>query len=265
VKKRRQLVISIVIFVGLIGILLSSLKTANTQSSNKTENIRQVTNKSDENFLLVSLGVHKQIENTDEIRKKKNEKFDKWSWIRQTVSADATSSLLINDWQVGLPALPVTKSDVVVIGTVNSGEAFLSNDETGIYSEFSVATVDLLKNNQNNLISVGEVISVQRAGGRILYPSGKILKYSVSGQEMPQLNGKYVFFLTYDKQRQTYYIVTAYEISDGKITALDGRGRSKVSGFKFSEYDGIDEQQFISELKNAIDSKKDSFKEVNNP
>lgn len=264
-KKHKQAIAVITLFLGLGGLLFSSIKTVNTQSSNGMNN-RDKSDKSDENFPLVSLDdASRQVENVDEKIRKRNEKFDKWDWIRKTVSAEATSANIINDWQIGLPALPIKKSDAVVIGTVNFAEAFLSNDKTGVYSEFSVLVSGLIKDNQSNPIESDSNIIVQRAGGRVIYPSGKILKYSISGQEMPRLNGKYIFFLRYDQQRQTYYIITAYEISNGKITALDGKGKAEGSGFKFSKYNGTDEQQFINELRNALYSKTDSTEEVKSP
>lgn len=263
-KKHKQAIVAFVLFLGLGGLLLSNNKTVSTQSSNKSHN-RQESDKSDENFPLVSLDdASKQVESVDEKRRKRNEKFDKWNWVRKTVSVEATSVNLFNDWEVGLPALPVEKSDAVVIGIVHAADAFLSNDETGVYSEFSVSVKDIVKNNQSNQAKLDENIIVQRAGGRILYPSGKILRYSISGQEMPRLNGKYVFFLTYDQERRVYNILTAYEMSNGKITPLDGRGKSKASGFEFGKYEEIDEQRFLNELKFAIDS-QNPIKEANTP
>lgn len=262
---QKYLILAVVIFLGFGELLLLVTRTANTQSNSKVNDAKQQIDKSDEDFPLVSLKASNQDKSIDEKRRKRNEKFDKWGWVRKTVSAEAMSAKLINDWQIGLPALPVKKSDAVVIGTVNSGEAFLSNDETGVYSEFSVSIGGLVKNNRSSPIELDTDIIVQRAGGRIIYPSGKILKYFISGQEMPRLNGKYVFFLRYDQQRQAYNIITAYEILNGKITALDGKGKAKGSGFKFSEYNGVDEQQFMNELQIALYSQIDSSEEVTSP
>src|SRR5262245_51760510 len=41
-------------------------------------------------------------------------------------------------WWIGLSALPVEQSDIVVLGTIVRREAHLTNDRTGIYSEFEV-------------------------------------------------------------------------------------------------------------------------------
>ena len=253
--------------------MLSNIRSANTQSSNKLNNAQQEKDKFTDDFPLVSLDtvsldapdISKRVKIVDEKRKKRNEKFDKWEWVQKTVRDGATEAKRTNDWQTGLPALPVKKSDAVVIGTVNSSEAFLSNDETGVYAEFSVLIHNLVKDNPSDSIELDTNIIVQRAGGRVIYPNGKTLKYSIHGMGMPRLNSKYVLFLAYNQPIQTYRILTAYEIVNGKIIALDGKGTSKGAGFNFSKYDGFAEQQFMDELQIALYSQTDSPKGVTGP
>ena len=48
-----------------------------------------------------------------------------------------------------------------------------------------------------------------------------------------------------------YLILTGYEISDGKITALDGKGTAKGSGFDFIEYNGMGEFDFLNRVRDA--------------
>ncbi|MGE3467670.1 MAG: hypothetical protein AB7J13_12135 [Pyrinomonadaceae bacterium] len=210
-------------------------------------------NRQDDNFLVVDFAVSKEIVNVAPLRQERNSKFDSWKWVREYVSPESTSVTLYNDWEVGMPAFPVRKSDAVVIGVVRSGQAFLSNTRTGIYSEFSIEVKDWLKRVGGQSNFTNEIIA-QRPGGRILYPDGTIVGYSVSGQEMPQLDRSYLFFLSDDPQRGTFNIKTAYEIADGKIRALDGRGKSKSSGYKFTKYDGIGENHLLQKLRKAIAS-----------
>jgi hypothetical protein len=228
--------------------LMATLATFRQQAQDKSQSQQKETDKSDENFPLVSLDTSNQAQRLDETRKMRNEKFDNSRWVKQTVYEGVASVGRMSHWQLGLPALPVQKSDVVAVGVVKSAEAFLSNNQTGVYSEFSVLVDSLVKDNQSKPIESGANIVVQRAGGRVRYPTGQIVKYSVSGQEMPRLNGKYVFFLGYDKQREVYRIITAYEVSYGKVTALDGKRKDRKSGFVFSQYDGVEERQFMNEL-----------------
>jgi hypothetical protein len=238
----------ILVFV-LIGISLLFAKTAGTLSLKSLETRGSISTAQDD-YLLVRLGNESRTGGADESRIRKNAKFDNWAWVRPQVGPDASSVTMMNDWQVGLPALPVKQSDAVIVGTVKSGKAFLSNDETGIYSEFFVSVGDWLKGSR--LGSEKSELIIHRAGGRILYPSGNILTYSISGQTMPRLNGKYVFFLVNDKSSSSFNILTAYGIDEGVITPLDGRGRGKVAGYNFSEYEGVAERTFLVALERAL-------------
>jgi hypothetical protein len=265
---KKYLIILIVILFGLGGLLLSNIRPVNTQSSDKVNNAKQEKDKSDDDFPLVSLDTSdtsRRVKIIDEKRKKRNEKYDKSGWVQKKVRDSVTEVRRIDDWQTSLPALPVKISDAVVVGTVNSSEAFLSNDETGVYSEFTILIDSLVKDNQSASLESDTNIIIQRAGGRVIYPTGKILRYSIHGQGMPRLNGRYVFFLAYNQPTQTYRILTAYEIANGKIIALDGKGTSKGAGFNFSKYDGLDERQFMDEIQVALNSQADSSKGVTAP
>ena len=260
----KKIVIILIVFFGLSLVLLSNFRIANTQSSNKIFENRLEIETLDKDFPVVSL-VSEKIEKIDKRRVKTNEKFDKSDWVKKIVSNNVTAVNRLTHWQIGLPALPTNKSDAVVTGLVTSSAAFLSNDETGIYSEFSVKLSNLIKNNQNDPLELDSTILVQRAGGRLSYPSGKILTYSVHGQAMPRINNKYVFFLTYNQAAQTYNILTAYEIDNGKIIALDGQKTNSGSGFEMTKYNGFDEQQFMNELQLSLYSQIDPAKEKVTP
>jgi len=129
---------------------------------------------------------------------------------------------------------------------------FSKNDLYLIYSEFSVKIDTILKDRKDSSIKINDHIAIDRAGGRVKYPTGRIFTYSISGQEMPRLNGRYVFFLTYDEKRDMYLILTAYEILNGKITALDGKGGNPLAGFDFEKYNGMSEFEFLNQVRDSI-------------
>jgi hypothetical protein len=71
---------------------------------------------------------------------------------------------LTSHWAWGMVALPSTQSDAVVIGEVTDAQAYLSNDRTGVYSEFTVRVKEVLKNlNQVSLIP-SEAVILEREG-----------------------------------------------------------------------------------------------------
>ncbi|MFY9572875.1 MAG: hypothetical protein WAV20_15850 [Blastocatellia bacterium] len=71
-----------------------------------------------------------------------------------------------NHWYIGLPAIPVAQSDVVVVGEVVANEAHLSNDKTGVYSEFSITVDEVLKTHLESPLKEGDVTIGEREGRR---------------------------------------------------------------------------------------------------
>lgn len=186
--------------------LFFGLRPVGTQETGKpSTNVR---NRDDE-YLVVSLFGSKSLESTDEERRKKNRKFDRWNWIREHAGSDETSVVMSSDWQVNLPPLPVSRSTAILKGVVRKGEAFLSNDRTGIYSEFEIRITDSIKGVRKRR-TAPQIITITRAGGRTLYPSGKVVNYAVSGQSMREIGKTYWFFLKYDEVNGQYGLITAY-------------------------------------------------------
>jgi hypothetical protein len=244
-----------------VGTFFLFLENGNTQTS-RIENTNQQKEFSGiDHYLLLGKDADGETAIYDQSRRAKSVKFDHWSWVRESVGSEATEVNMINDWQLGVAPLPITKSDAIVVGTILSGKAFFSNDRSGIYSEFSVNVSEWIKQFDSDSKN-GVDITAQRAGGRIRYSAGNIVTYRISGQEMPQLNSRYVLFLSYDKQGDVFSILTAYQLLDNKVHALDGRGRSKKSGFEFTMYDGVEEEWFLNQIAAAIQTNKETWAEV---
>jgi hypothetical protein len=159
---------------------------------------------------------------------------------------------LYTDWEVGLPALPAYRSDAVVVGEVLDAGAYLSNDKTGVYSEFTIKLSDVLKNDSSPLTR-GSSLVAERLGGRVRFPSGEVLPVQIVGQGMPRAGRRYVFFLKRDDQGQAYNILTAYELRAGKVLPLDGaKTRGGGHPWEFDKYEGWDEGAFIDAVRAEI-------------
>jgi hypothetical protein len=151
--------------------------------------------------------------------------------------------------------LPTYISDAVVIGSVTNAKAYLSQDKTAVYSEFTVQVWDVLKNSQASPLAVGSGVTVLRPGGGVRFPSGKVRKFLVAGRGLPRTGERYAFFLKYDDLAQAYYIVTAYELLGGKVFPLDGIPQYGTSAHPFasySKYANADEGAFLVEVRNAV-------------
>jgi hypothetical protein len=72
-----------------------------------------------------------------------------------------------------LPAIPVFKSDAVVVGTVTDAAAHLSDARDFVYSEFRIRPENILKSGANTSLNIGQYIDAERSGGAVRFPSGK--------------------------------------------------------------------------------------------
>lgn len=126
--------------------------------------------------------------------------------------------VVISHWWVNLAPLPFKESDIVITGRVLTANAFLSNDRTNVYSEFSVQIQEVLSNCTNR--SLGTTLDVNREGGSIRFPSGQILYRTTSRQGYPRAGETYVLFLKASPVGDPG-ILTGYRISGGSVMPLD--------------------------------------------
>lgn len=185
-------------------------------------------------------------------RRVKNTRHDKKFLVTKPSAADGEMNL-INDWEVGFPALPVDRSDLVIIGVVTGAQAYLSNDKTGIYSEFLTRVETVLKGDGTFPLTVGGDITVERVGGRVKLPSGHTHQYGISKQGMPKKGGRYLLFLRGNGQEQNFSILTGYELKDGQVFPLDGVDPADGSKLpQFAEYEKAEEQTFLNIVRAEV-------------
>src|SRR5690348_3067868 len=72
-------------------------------------------------------------------------------------------------------AMPFDASDAVVVGTVSAGQSYLSNDRRNIYCEFKLKLHEIIKASNASYLLVADSIDIQRKGGAVRLPSGKVL------------------------------------------------------------------------------------------
>lgn len=160
-----------------------------------------------------------------------------------------TESIEYNDWETKIHQIPTEQSDVVLVGQVMDANAYVSSDKNGVYSEFKVLVEETVKNGTSSAIQSGGVVSVERTGGRVRYPSGQVIWFRIASQEMPEVSHRYVFFLK-RVDEDSLSIITGYELRDGIVHPLD-EGASQ-----FMVYDGTDETSFLKMVRNGTIPKK---------
>lgn len=197
--------------------------------------------------------------NTDSVtasRFAKNGRYDGGNLVPADIGSRAVEVFIHAhyDWD----DLPFGYSDLVVEGKVTDSAAFLSNDKTTVYSEFTIHVTDVVKTSDGNTVNKNDSIVTERRGGRVKYSSGKVIRYTLVGQGSPMVGKKYLFFLE-DAQQGNYNILTAYELQGNKVFALDGshltrRERSGV--LPFDKHNDQDYKEFKENVEKAKNNPK---------
>lgn len=176
-------------------------------------------------------------------RWKKNKHYDGGNWVRKNPTDNTTAIVLDSHVFFALPAIPAAQSDVVLIADVLKSEAHLSNDKTGVYSEFEAQVNEVLKGDVSTS-SKTNMISISREGGKVRYSSGHVERYEIMAQNMPAIGNRYLFFLKAIPDTDDYEILTGYEIDSARVEPLDIG--------QFDTFRGKDGAGFIQTVREAI-------------
>ena len=203
------------------------------------------------NFPIVDLAAQSPTEpKAKAIRDFKARKYSKK--YAKAIGEETDQIFSTSDWDIRLPALPVQRSAAVIIGTVCRADAYLTPDKTGVYSEFAVKVDSILKEDPKKQLTGGATINVERNGGRVRMASGKMVVSWTNHQDMPKVGSRYVFFLTHDFEiagdtYDDFYLLTGYELKDGKVFPLDKSPKQSVLA-----YNGTAESSFLTDLVEAL-------------
>ena len=158
------------------------------------------------------------------------------------------------------PAIPVAQSDAILIGDIVGANAYLSTDKTSIYSEFNVLVLEVIKDPGATIVT-GVPVTVERSGGALRFPSGKVLIRGLLGKPLPLISRRYVFFLKRNADLDDFSIITAYELRGGQVFPLDGTTPKGVPVVQFSayqKYKGVDEPTFLITVRTLTQSSLES-------
>jgi hypothetical protein len=182
---------------------------------------------------------------------------------------DSTVPELGEDSEAGLVDLPPTHSkkdpmpfntsDAVVVGTVTAGQSYFSNDKRDIYSEFKLNLQEIIKNSETVYLRANDSIDIQRKGGAIRLPSGKVLTRAVRADSMPQIAGRYLLFLKYDQATEDYTVLNGYQLAGNEVYRLDDLTWTDSNFPKLMHplrSEGVTEDQFLARAKSTLLSQK---------
>lgn len=190
---------------------------------------------------------------TNSARQKRSEKYGKYPVLNPDITQNDQETSFWN-WSAGLPALPVKESEIIVIATVANAQAYLSSKKTSVYSEFTLNIEKQFKNISPQFSAEDKVLTVEREGGIVRYPSGFETFYWVSEQRMPKVSKRYLFFLTnkfplYGLRQNELYLITAYQLADGKIFPLDNPDGPVATFYRDKEISVL-----LNDLRDAINN-----------
>ena len=146
---------------------------------------------------------------------------------------------------ISLPALPIKQCDLIVIGRVIDAYAFLSEDKTGVYSEFAIQIDEVLKDKTPQKIKMASSITVERLGGVVRFQNNREFPFRILDHGMLQVDGQYVLFLNQNTEGEDYQILTGYQLKEAQIVPLD------ISD-QFDTYLGMDEAEFLNTVRQAV-------------
>ena len=179
-----------------------------------------------------------------EERKLKNSRYDNQDWVLKTPHPD-DSGVGRHLEVIPPPLFPADESDLVVIGKISNVSAYLSNDKSGVYSEFTIQVDQILKSDSLKKIEPRNSITADRAGGTVRYPNGQKVVYELSEFNLPQVGREYAFFLKHNGESQNYEILTLYEFNDSRVIQLD-------SGRRFDDFKNTNKKNFVEAIRNKI-------------
>jgi hypothetical protein len=176
------------------------------------------------------------------LRKAKGKRYDNQDFVSRIPHPKDWETTL-SDYAPPRPTdIHTLPSKIVVIGEVLNSQAYLSNDKSGVYSEFSIRVEEVIKTNNLDKVTESNLITADRMGGFVRYPNGQKVLYSISGG-MLRIGRRYVLFLSNNDQSPNYYLAKGYELTSIGALWMDGR----------KKYEGTDEAIFKKSISEEID------------
>jgi len=153
-------------------------------------------------------------------RKEKQKRYDDGNLVGSHVEPGTDEAALTLEPHFTFPALPVAESEIVVVGTIGTAQALLSENKTNVFSEFTLAVEDVLKSKTQG-VAHGSVLTINRVGGHVKYPNGQRVLFRITGLNMPQTGGRYLLFLTSTHNKEDIAILTGYQLTPNGAIPLD--------------------------------------------
>jgi hypothetical protein len=135
-----------------------------------------------------------------------------------------------------VPDLP-ENCDTVVVGTVVKEQPYRAG-ENSIYTEYTVAVENLLRNTLKKKLPPTGQITVVRPGGALRLQDGTLLQANSNLPGPLTMKRRYVLFLRYDDSVDWYTLYKPWELREGVVVPVDADSKS-------SSHSGEREKDFL--------------------
>jgi hypothetical protein len=162
-------------------------------------------------------------------RKEKQKRYNDTDLVASHVDPTVDEAALFLEPRITFPELPVVESEIVVVGTIGTAQAFLSENKRNVFSEFTLTVEDGLKSKIQGVVQ-GSVLTIDRVGGHVKYPNGQKVLFRIAGLNMPRIGGRYLLFLTLTHGKEDISILTAYELTPEGAIPLDPKRVGGLAG-----------------------------------
>lgn len=152
-------------------------------------------------------------------KKEKQKRHNNFKLVSRNPLPLGIESDFLPEGNFDFPALPVSISQLIVVGRVTEASAHLSEHKLNVYSEFPVILSAVLKTPSKE-ITENSLLTVERIGGYVRYPNGQKSLFRISGWNMPKVGSEYLFFLNC-RNEFDWEILTAYELTETGVLPLD--------------------------------------------
>ena len=177
-------------------------------------------------------------------RKEKQKRYDDTDLVASHVEPGVDEAALFLEPHITFPALPVAESEIVVVGTVGTAQALLSESKRNVFSEFTLTVEDVLKSKIDR-VAQGSVLTIGRVGGHVKYPNGQKVLFRIAGLNMPEIGGRYLLFLTSTHSKEDISILTGYQLTPNGALPLDEL-------YQVASLSGVTEVEILQRVRNII-------------
>jgi len=195
---------------------------------------------------------HKRAERTA-----KNNRYDKNDKNAKRLTELPSGGAVHGSEQPPPFAVPVKQSDAIVIGRVTKAQPYLTNTETGMYTELNVTVEEVLKNDGIPSAAIGSSLVVDREAGAMRLHDGRVIYYETGGLGSVPRNGhRYLLFIKRIHDGTDITIITGYELRGGKVFPLDGEAHvfDPATGqiTRKAPFEGVEESSFLAIVQSAM-------------